>query len=335
MMHLTSSDPQTACGSTDTHTCAAVDYTNRIYDSRRRNFWDYTCPWQFATGSATFGGCKLQATPNARTAPQLTYAQPNSFAEYMAGVHDVCEPSKPSSSNALSDNLSSQKPIANVLLQDDPRKPIANVLLQAKPTNAAHSVGPRRSKPYAWQEWRQTGGCVSVGDTRRPGCRQCSIEPSCGGSDNSGSFATSCAPQAPFRRRMRYNGGPVFRPPSSLPALDRYQWSQPESLYWFDSPQEWAEAYDGIYNGNITPRAKFNFQNPAEQTRLWAGVPPPTKAPCASEPGERAAYATCATTNLPYYRNYLESKYACGCNRQRCTQEVATAQNYCTRSTER
>jgi len=336
--------PTGACGSTDTHTCTAVDYANRIYDSRRRNFWSYACPWQFATGNATFAGCRLQTVPNARTTPQLTYAQPNSYAEYLAGVHNTCGPSDVILSDSLQieqdaanwQQQQQQAPISNVLQTPQrntvQQKPIANVLQEGDKTpqqivdsNATLMESVPMNRPFDWPERRRS--CVAVGDTSRPGCRQCSIEPNCGNRD--GTFGGNCAPQPPFKRRMRYNGGPVFRPASSLPALDRYQWAQPESLYWFDSPEQWADAYAGVYSSDAAPRAKFNFQNPSEQTRLWAGVPPPTKAPCASEPGERAAYSTCAQTNVPYYRNYLESKYACGCNRQRCTRQVATSQGYC------
>lgn len=254
-----------ASGLTGTRTCTGVDYAERIYDSRRQNFWDYACPWQFATGNATVNcSCSQSAQPNARSRPTLRYTQPNSFGEYLQRVHGL----------------------------------------------AAADSGDNEAD----------GGCeiARAGGPDRAGCVRCPIVPNCGNRDGAFASGEACAPQPVFKRRMVYNGGPVFKPASRLPILDRYQWAQPESMYYFDSPQEFAEAYDGIYNGNAALRARFNFQNPAEQTRLWAGVPPPVPPPaeCANP---SAPHQTCGDVPVPYYRNYLESRYACGCNRQRCT----------------
>lgn len=236
--------------------CTRIDYVDRMYDARRRNFWNYACPWQFATGNATFGGCSLQAQPNARTKPLLRYTQPNSYSEYMCQVHNI--------------------------------------------NNTEEQV-------KASDHFEDKRGCVG-----------CSIVPV--NEDNT--FDEGCGPKPVFKRRMRDNGQ-TFKPPSSLPVLDRYQWAQPESLYYFDSPKEYAKAYDAIYNGNLTPEARFHFQNPAEQTRLWAGIPP--TAPPVPFRSIEPPYSTCGNVPIPYYRNYLESKGACGCNREQCAASVAAS----------
>lgn len=153
----------------------------------------------------------------------------------------------------------------------------------------------------------------------------CSIAP-CG---NSGpNFSTGCASQTPFQRRMRYNGSAPFKPASALPILDTYQWSQPESLYVFDTEEEYEEAFNGIYNGNLPLRRKFNFQNPKEQQRLWNGIgqnqqqPKQPKQPTLDATNcdcqSNRCYSTSSSVPIPYYRNYLESQYACGCNQKRC-----------------
>lgn len=151
---------------------------------------------------------------------------------------------------------------------------------------------------------------VRMGDGERVGCVHCSVVPHNG----SPGFCEGCAPQPPYRRRMVHSGR-TFVPASSLPVLDRYQWAQSEQLYEFDSPAEYREAYEGVYNHNAPLRVKFNFQSPGEQTRLWSGVPPPMPKPCASTPPPQQGPGA---PPIPYNRTYIDTRYACGCNRGRC-----------------
>lgn len=147
-------------------------------------------------------------------------------------------------------------------------------------------------------------------------CRPCTIEPESGGGVY-GSFRPGCCPQPPFQRKMIPQGGPVFKPASALPVLDRYQWVQPESLYHFDTQAEWQKAYDGIYNANPALEAKFHFQNPAEQQRLWYGIKPPQQQKQGPQP--KVECTQCGLdVPIPYYRGYLESNYSCGCNQRKC-----------------
>ena len=271
-------------------TCTGVDYVDRIYDWRRRNFWDYACPFQFASGNSTFAGCRLLAQPNELTRPHLRYKEPTSYADYLATLGDYPQ--------VVTNVLATKKPLTNVLAPPK-KKEITNVLSPLK----------------------KSDGLL------REGCVGCSIVPNCGDRDGQFSFAACaecddrCAPQPVFKRRMLYNGQ-TFKPPSSLPVLDRYQWVQPEAMYYFYSPSEYMQAYDAIYNGNLQPRAKFNFQNPKEQTRLWAGIPPASsgeKQQAASSNAGKRVDDTCRDVPVPYYRDYLDSQYNCGCNRSRCS----------------
>lgn len=260
---------------TDEHcpTCASAQYTEQIYDAKRHNFWDYTCPYRFATGSATFGAScgtgsissqtsccgRHDAEQKDATAPaDLRYTEPLSFAAYQARVRAT-----------------------------------------DTETRDGQSEQVRASAPRC-------------GDTACIGCRDCSIEPS----GNLTQFAPGCGPRPLPERRMRHNAV-VFKPASSFPILDRYPSGQAQSLYAFDNEQDYVDAYNAIYNGQMPLRSRFRFQNPKEQQRLWYGVAP-------RDIGERpkamlrAECSDCQEVPVPYYRNYLESRYACACNRRQC-----------------
>ena len=257
-------------------TCTGAQYADDIYDAKRSNFWEYTCPFRFATGSATFGAscgngsiqsntsgcCGSAAQSAADSIGALRYREPLLFAAYQQRVRatDVLEQNRAASGAVLN----------------------------------ATADAPR------------------IGDTACIGCRDCSIEPSCGAAE----FGSGCGPRPLPERRMRHNAVP-FKPASSFPLLDRYPSGQAQALYAFDSEQAYIDAYNGIYNGQAPLRSRFHFQSPKEQQRLWYGVAPPN---IGERPAKniRANCDDCQQVPVPYYRNYLESRYACGCNRRQC-----------------
>ena len=157
-------------------TCTGAQYADDIYDAKRSNFWEYTCPFRFATGSATFGAscgngsiqsntsgcCGSAAQSAADSIGALRYREPLSFAAYQQRVRatDVLEQNRAASGAVLN----------------------------------ATADAPR------------------IGDTACIGCRDCSIEPSCGAAE----FGSGCGPRPLPERRMRHNAVP-FKPASSFP----------------------------------------------------------------------------------------------------------------------
>lgn len=203
------------------------------------------------------------------------------------------------------------------------KKATEPALIYREPVSYADYLRSVHSQQHQQQQYQQQATDMSLFNNstllqdpaRCSNCQPCSIVPCGSGSEP---FQSGCGPQPMFQRRMRYNGGEPFKPASALPILDRYQWSQPESLYTFDSDEEFQRAFDGIYNGNTALRAKFNFQNPREQQRLWYGIVDRQSQRCISSEPIAAATSECDSVPVPYYRNYLESRHACRCNRLRC-----------------
>lgn len=258
----------------DCPTCASSQYARRIYAQKQANFWEYACPFQFASGAATFGtgcgsgsvlsessrccGSASESAEKDKTLPaNLRYTEPLSYAAYKR----------------------------HVTAQD---------LDSSNGKFGGHNLAP------------------VVGDTDCLNCQPCTIEPSSGPAK----FGAGCGPQPAPVRRMAPNVV-VFRPASSLPVLNAYQWSSPESLYAFDSEEEYREAYNALYNGQMPLKTRFRFQSPQEQQRIWYGL-------AADNIGQQQAKDTrvqcteCGQVPIPYYRNYLESRYACACNQNKC-----------------
>lgn len=141
--------------------------------------------------------------------------------------------------------------------------------------------------------------------------------------NNAPPFCSGCEPnRRPGGRRM-VTQGRTFRPASSLPVLDRYNWMEPESLYTFDNDEEYQDAYNSIWNDNTPPTLMFNFQNPEEQMRLWYGglAPKVSKIQRNAEKccGARRGETPKGVPPIPYNKSYIDVRYSCGCNKAQCS----------------